>query len=86
MGNCTLVRASRQLHADRGLPLGKNYGKCVEFDTPDAAVKLALYGRKANPKNAGVDPEGSGSHRLVVVGDLGAFNDPDGYVWEAATS
>jgi catechol 2,3-dioxygenase-like lactoylglutathione lyase family enzyme len=34
-------------------------------------------------KDAGVDVEGSGSHRLVVTGDAGPHTDPDGFVWES---
>ena len=30
-------------------------------------------------------PEGSGSHRLAIVGDAGSFTDPDGFEWEAAS-
>jgi uncharacterized glyoxalase superfamily protein PhnB len=79
------VKASRQFYADRGLSVGKSFGgKYAEFDTPGAAVKLALYPRKAAAKDAGVDPAGSGSHRVVVTGDAGAFTDPDGFVWESA--
>ena len=79
------VKATKQFYVDRGLAVGKSFGsKYVEFDTPGSAVKLALYRRKAAAKDAGVDPEGSGSHRLVVSGDAGAFTDPDGFVWEAA--
>ena len=61
------VKATKQFYADRGLALGKSFGsKYAEFDTPGSAVKLALYPRKAAAKDAGVDPEGSGSHRIVV--------------------
>jgi hypothetical protein len=45
-------------------------------------VKLGLYGRKALAKDAGVPVEGSGSHRLAIVGDVGEFTDPDGFAWE----
>ena len=75
------VKATKQFYLDRGLGVTKSFGsKYVEFDA--APVKLALYGRKAAAKDAGVSPEGSGSHRLAVVADLGAFSDPDGFVWE----
>ena len=78
------VKATKQFYAEKGMPVGKSFGgKYAEFDTPGAAVKLALYPRKAAAKDAGVDPAGSGSHRLVVTGDAGAFTDPDGFVWEA---
>ena len=35
------------------------------------------------PKDAGVPPEGTGSHRMVIAGDAGLFTDPDGFAWEA---
>jgi uncharacterized glyoxalase superfamily protein PhnB len=77
------VKATKAFYVERGLTVGKSYGsKYVEFDTPGAAVNLALYSRKAAAKNAGVDPEGSGSHRIVILGDAGAFTDPDGFAWE----
>ena len=47
-------------------------------------VKLALYGRRALAKDAGVSPEGSGSHRIVIGSDAGPFTDPDGFAWEPA--
>ena len=62
------VKATKQFYADRGFALGKSFGsKYAEFDTPGATVKLALYPRKAAAKDAGVDAEGSGSHRLVIA-------------------
>ena len=67
------VKATKAFYAEHGLAVGKSFGsKYVEFDTPGSAVKLALYSRKAAAKNAGVDPEGSGSHRIVIAGDAGA--------------
>ena len=81
------VKASKQFYVDRGLAVGKSFGsKYVEFDIPGSPLKLALYGRRAAAKDAGVDPEGSGSHRLVVGSDAGAFTDPDGFTWEAASA
>ncbi len=77
------VKATKQFYVDRGFPVGKSFGgKYVELDT--APIKLALYGRRALAKNAGVSPEGSGSHRLVISGDAGSLTDPDGFAWEAA--
>lgn len=76
------VKATKQFYVDRGLPVGKSFGgKYVELAT--TPVKLALYGRGALAKNAGVSPEGTGSHRLVIGGDAGSFTDPDGFTWEA---
>ena len=78
------VKASKQFYVEKGLAAGKSFGgKYAELDTGDSGVKLALYPRKAAAKNAGVDPAGSGSHRLAIVGDLGTLTDPDGFEWEA---
>jgi uncharacterized glyoxalase superfamily protein PhnB len=77
------VKATKQFYVDRGLTVGKSFGsKYVEFDTPGSAVKLALYSRKAAAKDAGVPPDGTGSHRLVLAGGAGRFTDPDGFTWQ----
>jgi hypothetical protein len=47
-------------------------------------VKLGLYGRRALAKDAGVAPDGTGSHRLTIGSDAGSFTDPDGFSWETA--
>ena len=78
------VKATKAFYVERGFAVGKSFGsKYVELDTPGAAVNLALYPRKAAAKNAGVDPEGSGSHRIAISSDAGTFTDPDGYIWES---
>lgn len=78
------VLASKRFYVDRGLEVGKSFGrKYVEFATPSARVKLALYGRQALAKDAGVSPEGTGSHRIVIGSAAGPFTDPDGFAWEA---
>ncbi|MCX5411276.1 glyoxalase [Streptomyces sp. NBC_00059] len=78
------VLASKKFYVEHGLTVGKSFGrKYVDFDTRSSPVKLGLYGRPALAKDAGVDPEGTGSHRLVIAGDSGPFTDPDGFVWEA---
>jgi predicted lactoylglutathione lyase len=80
------VKATKQFYVDRGLDVGKSFGsKYVEFELPGSAVKLALYSRRAAAKDAGVDPAGSGSHRVVVSGDVGTFADPDGFLWESTS-
>lgn len=80
------VKATKKFYVDRGLGVAKSFGsKYVEFDTAGSPVKLALYGRKAAAKDAGVDPAGTGSHRVVIGGDAGPFTDPDEFVWEAAS-
>lgn len=77
------VKASKRFYADRGLAVAKSFGgKYVEFATSSSGVKLALYGRRALAKDAGVDPDGTGSHRIVLGGATAAFTDPDGFTWE----
>jgi predicted lactoylglutathione lyase len=80
------MAASKRFYVERGLAVAKSFGrKYVEFATPSSPVKLALYGRRALAKDAGVSPEGTGSHRLVIDGDAGSFTDPDGFAWETAS-
>ena len=80
------VAASKQFYVDRGLTVTKNYGRnYVEFATPSSPVKLTLYRRRALAKVAGVSPDGTGSHRLVIGSDAGPFTDPDGFSWEATS-
>ena len=43
----------------------------------------ALSDAVSPAKDAGVAQEGSGSHRLAIVGDAGPCTDPDGFAWEA---
>jgi uncharacterized glyoxalase superfamily protein PhnB len=81
------VVASKRFYVDRGLAVGKSYGRTyVQFDTASSPVRLALYKRRALAKDAGVSPDGTGSHRLTIGGDAGAFTDPDGFAWEVAHS
>jgi predicted lactoylglutathione lyase len=81
------VAATKRFYVDHGLPVAKSFGrKYVEFATAPGPVKLALYGRRALAKDAGVSPDGTGSHRLVVGSDAGPFTDPDGFAWEAAST
>lgn len=75
------VAASKQFYVDHGLSVAKSFGrKYVEFET--GAVKLTLNKRKALAKVVGVDPDGSGSHRIAVGAAAGPFTDPDGFAWE----
>src|SRR6266704_2573402 len=79
------VAATKRFYVDRGLAVAKSFGrKYVEFATGPGPVKLALYGRRALAKDAGVSPDGTGSHRLMIGSDVGPFTDPDGFAWEAA--
>lgn len=76
------VAASKAFYTDHGLAVRRGYGsKYVEFDTGEA-VTLAIQSRRAVAKNAGIDTDGSGSHRLILRGTLGSVVDPDGYAWE----
>jgi hypothetical protein len=78
------VAASKRFYVDHGLAVGKSFGrKYVEFATPSSPVSLALYGRRALAKDAGVHADGTGSHRLMIGSDAGPFTDPDGFAWEA---
>ena len=78
------VAASKRFYVDRGMKVARSFGrKYVEFAATPTQVKLALYGRRALAKDAGVVPDGSGSHRLVIGTDGGPFTDPDGFAWEA---
>ena len=77
------VAATKEFYVSHGLPVGKSFGKkYVEFET--SPIKLALYGRRALAKDAGVPVEGSGSHRLTIAGDAGPMTDPDGFAWETS--
>ncbi len=79
------VAASKRFYLDHGLAVAKSFGrKYVEFATPSSPVKLALYGRHALAKDAGVAADGTGSHRLMIGSDAGPFTDPDGFAWESA--
>jgi predicted lactoylglutathione lyase len=56
------------------------YGGVVR--APDGSIwKVATSAKK---DAAGVSPDGTGSHRLVISSDAGSFADPDGFVWESA--
>ncbi|MEO3824129.1 glyoxalase [Actinomadura sp. B10D3] len=77
------MAASKRFYVDHGLTVAKSYGrKYVEFDSAPGSITLALYGRRALAKTAGVRPDGTGSHRLAVGAGRGPFTDPDGFAWE----
>ncbi len=80
------VAASKKFYVEHGLSVGKSFGRVyVEFESGSSPVKLALYRRKALAKDAGVAPEGTGSHRIAVSGPAAPFTDPDGFAWETST-
>jgi hypothetical protein len=76
------VSASKKFYVARGLTVGKSFGSYVDFKMGSSPIGFGLYKRAALAKDAGVPPEGSGSHRLAVNSDLGEFTDPDGFSWE----
>jgi hypothetical protein len=79
------VKATKQFYLDRGMAVAKSFGsKYVQFDTPASPLGLALYGRRAAAKDAGVSADGTGSHRIIIGSNAGPFTDPDGFAWEAA--
>ncbi|MEV4126767.1 glyoxalase [Nocardia sp. NPDC049707] len=81
------VKATKQFYVDRGLTVAKSFGsKYVEFDTAPSSVKLALYGRRAAAKDAGVPAEGTGSHRIVIGGNIGPCTDLDGFAWDVPSA
>jgi predicted lactoylglutathione lyase len=81
------MAASKRFYVDRGLTVARSFGRSyVEFDTRSTHIKLALYRRRALAKDAGVSPDGTGSHRIVIGSDAGPFTDPDGFAWEAAAA
>ena len=83
---CADVAASKKFYVEQGLTVAKSYGrKYVEFARGDGRLTFALYGHRALAKDAGVAPDGSGSHRVAIGSDR-PFTDPDGFAWEAVPS
>jgi predicted lactoylglutathione lyase len=80
------VAESKRFYVDRGLSVTRSFGsRYVEFGAASSPIKLTLNRRRAIAKAAGVSPDGTGSHRLVIGGDAGSFTDPDGFAWEATS-
>jgi len=76
------ISASKRFYVDHGLTIGKSFGPMyVEFAAPSSPIKLALYRHRALAKDAGVSPDGTGSHRLSIDSDAEPFTDPDGFIW-----
>lgn len=75
------VGASKKLYVEKGMKVNKSLGGYVDFDLGSSPIGLGLYKRKALAKSAAVAPEGSGSHRIRISSDAGAFTDPDGFTW-----
>ncbi len=82
----TDVAATKRFYVGHGFEVARSFGrKYVEFASSPSHVKLALYGRRALAKDAGVPQEGTGSHRIVMRSDAGSFTGPDGFAWEPAS-
>jgi catechol 2,3-dioxygenase-like lactoylglutathione lyase family enzyme len=80
------VAATKRFYVDRGLVVAKGFGsRYVEFESGSSPLKLALYRRRALAKDAGVPPEGTGSHRITIGSELDDFIDPDGFAWQKVT-
>ena len=78
--------ASKQFYVDHGFTVAKSFARMyAEFDSASGFITLGLYRRRALAKDAGVAPEGSGSHR-IVVGASESFTDPDGFAWETSST
>jgi predicted lactoylglutathione lyase len=78
------IGASKRFYVEHGHPVAKSFGPMyVEFESGSSPVRFALYRRKALAKDAGVAPEGSGSHR-IAIGGAEPFTDLDGFAWETA--
>jgi catechol 2,3-dioxygenase-like lactoylglutathione lyase family enzyme len=64
------VAASKRFYLDRGLTVARSFGRrYVEFATPASHVKLALYGRRALAKDAGLPrtaPDRTGSSSAAM--------------------
>jgi len=75
---------SKRFFSERGFAVGKSFGKYVEFAMPTSPIGFGLFASRALAKDAGVPPEGQGSHRIALGSDAGPFLDPDGFVWESS--
>lgn len=81
------VAASKQFYVDRGLTVAKSFGRrYAELSPPTSPIKLTLNRRRALASAAGVSPDGTGSHRLVIGSEIGPFTDPDGFEWESISA
>ena len=76
------VKASKRFYVEQGLIVKHSFGaKYCEFES-EGPIKLALYGRKALAKDAGVAPDGTGTRAIAIASGGEAFTDPDGVAWE----
>jgi catechol 2,3-dioxygenase-like lactoylglutathione lyase family enzyme len=79
------VAATKRFYVERGMEVARSFGrKYAEFGAPSGHIKLALYGRTALAKDAGVPAAGAASHGIAIRSGIGPFTDPDGFAWERA--
>jgi hypothetical protein len=69
--------------ADPGAAAAVNASRGCRARRSAESHRLALYRHRALAKDAGVAPDGSGSHRLIIENDAGPLSDPDGFTSEA---
>jgi predicted lactoylglutathione lyase len=78
------IGASKRFYVEHGYAVAKSFGPMyVEFEAGSSPMTFGLYRRKALAKDAGVAPEGSGSHR-IAIGGAEPFTDLDGFAWESS--
>jgi hypothetical protein len=53
---------------------------------PGAVAPAPHYSRRVAARDAGVSPEGTGSHRTAIGSEAGTFTDPDGFEWDATSA
>ena len=79
------LAASKRFYIEHGLEVARSFGRrYAEFAASGGGIKLALYGRQALAKDAGVPADGDGSHGITIRSAAGPFVDPDGFAWEPA--
>ncbi|HEY0261048.1 MAG TPA: glyoxalase [Lacisediminihabitans sp.] len=79
------VGRARDFYVAAGLAVAKAYGsRYVEFEPGNGAITLGLYKRPGLAKEFGVDPEGNGSHRLIIASNDASLTDPDGFTWQGS--
>ena len=79
------LAASKRFYIEHGLEVARSFGRrYAEFAASGGGIKLALYGRQALAKDAGVPADGDGSHGITIRSAAGPCDDPDGFAWEPA--
>jgi catechol 2,3-dioxygenase-like lactoylglutathione lyase family enzyme len=79
----TDVAASKSFYVERGFTIGRSVGsKYADFKLDGSPIGFAINARATLAKNAHVEPDGDGSHCLIIHADAGPFTDPDGFSWQ----